>query len=161
MHSIETYKGALSDAVLLNKGAVQAARKMRAGEEARQGRLKPIMRADEEPTSNGDERNLMQSYEQLQFFDTPALYFNPIYEGVREKAVFPDAPVSADLDLNINLSSMSEERCEVSPRPFDGERLRVSFGGWYLQPAMTGTKTASEGSDLPLEKQVMALSASR
>ena len=164
MHSLKTYIGALSDAVLLDKGAdqtVQAARKMRAGGEARQERLKPILRVDKETASKGDKRNLMRPCERLQFFDTPALYFNPIFEGVREKAVFPHVPVFADLDLNITLLSMSEDRCEVSPWPFEGESLRVSFRGWYMQQATTGTKTASEVSDLPLEKQVMALSASR
>ncbi len=131
---------------------------MLAGEEARQERLKSILRADRESASKVDESNLMHSYKQFQFFDTLALYFNRIHDGAREKAVFPHVPMSATRDVDVTITPMSEDRYEASPWPVYGESLQVSFEGRYMQPAASGTKTASEASKLPIEKQVVTLS---
>ena len=119
------------------------------------------MHADKETASKFDERKLMYLYKQLQFFDTLALYFNRIHEGAREKAVFPHVPMSADRDVDITVTPMSGDRYKVSCWPFDGESLQVSFEGRYMRPAPTGTKMAPEASALPVEKQVVTLSASR
>ena len=101
----------------------------------------------------------MYSHKQLQFFGTLALYFNRIHDGAREKAVFPHVPMSADRDVDVTVTPMSEDRYEVSPWPFYGESLQVSFEARYMQPATSGMKTTLEASTLPIEKQVVTLSA--
>ena len=92
---------------------------------------------------------------QLQFFDTLALYFNRVHDGAREKAVFPHVPMSADRDVDVAITPMSEDRYEVPPWPFYGESLQVSVEARYMQPATSGMKTAPEASTLPIEKQVV------
>ncbi len=100
----------------------------------------------------------MHSYKQLQFFDTLTLYFNRINDGAREKAVFPHVPMSANRDVDVIITPMLEDRYEVSPWPFYGVSLQMSFEGRYMEPAASGTKTAPKASTLPIEKQVVTLS---
>lgn len=165
MHSWGLYNGryGLSDVVLLDKVAEQnvpAAEKMLAGEEARQERLKDALRQDAATADKVEEKNLMQSYKQLQFFDTLALYFNRIHEGAREEAVFTHVPMSAEEDADITVTPLGEGRYRVSPWPFRGDSLEVSFEGRYMRPAAKGVTSAPDASSLPVETQVVTLTAS-
>ena len=66
--------------------------------------------------------------------------------------------MSANRDVDVTIAPISEDRYEVSPWPFYAESLQVSFEGRYMQPAASGTKTATEASALPIEKLVVTLS---
>lgn len=139
MHSWGLYNGryGLSDIVLLDKVAEQnvpAAEEMLAHEEARQDRLKETLRSKPETREKVADDRLMQAYKQLQFFDTLALYFNRVHEGAREQAVFPHVPKSASLDADITVTPVAEGEYSVSPWPFAGDRLTVSFEGRYMEP---------------------------
>lgn len=160
MHSWGLYNGryGLSDIVLLDKVAEQnvpAAEKMLAYEEARQDRLKEKLRAAPETQDKVGDDRLMQAYKQLQFFDTLALYFNRVHEGAREQAVFPHVPLSvaADTDITVIPSAAGEYR--VSPWPFAGDRLTVTFDGRYMAPGAGATDAAA----LPVTSQSVTLIA--
>ena len=164
MHSWGLYNGryGLSDVVLLDKVAEQnvpAAERMLAAEEARQERLKTALRSDRETASKVEQDNLMQSYKQLQFFDTLALYFNRIHEGAREEATFPHVPKSASEDADVSVTPVGDETYRVSPWPFSGDSLRVSFEGRYMAPSPAGADRAPEASALPVETQTVLLKA--
>ena len=165
MHSWGLYNGryGLSDVVLLDKVAEQnvpEAEIMLAGEEARQERLKAALSENDSTAGKVAENKLMQSYKQLQFFDTLALYFNRIHEGDREPSVFTHVPMSADKDADITVTPLGEGRYAVWPWPFKDDGLQVSFQGRYMKADATGTQSMPEAADLPVETQTVTLSAS-
>lgn len=160
MHSWGLYNGryGLSDIVLLDKVAEQnvpAAEKMLAHEEARQGRLKDTLRAAPETREKVADDRLMQTYKQLQFFDTLALYFNRVHEGAREQAVFPHVPMSSIVDADITVTPVADGEYQVSPWPFAGECLTVTFDGRYMAP----NAETSDPADLPVTSQSVSLIA--
>ena len=165
MHSWGLYNGryGLSDVVLLDKVAEQnvpVAEQMLAGEEARQERLKATLKESDKTAGKVAENKLMQSYKQLQFFDTLALYFNRIHEGDREPAVFTHVPMSAEKDVDITVTPLGGSRYAVSPWPFQGDSLEVSFQGRYMEAVAADTDRAPEAANLPVETQTVILSAS-
>ena len=162
MHSWGLYNGryGLSDIVLLDKVAAQnvpRAKKMLAHEEARQERLKEALRKNPASADRIEPDRLMQSYKQLQFFDTLALYFNRIHEGVREPAVFPHVPMAPDRDVEITVTPLGEGVYSVAPWPFGGDSLNVSFEGRYMTRAHDGRDRAPDAADLPVEEQTVTL----
>jgi hypothetical protein len=162
MHSWGLYNGryGLSDVVLLDKVAQQnvpATKEMLAGEEARQERLKSLLRENAHTADKVEEKNLMKSYKQLQFFDTLALYFNRVHEDDREQAVFTHVPMSADRDVDVTVTPLDDGRYKVSPWPFRSGSLDVSFEGRYMMPAPSDTNSMPEASTLPVEKQIVTL----
>ena len=98
----------------------------------------------------------MQSYKQLQLFDTLALYFNRIHEGAREESVFPHIPMTAAEDVDVTVTPMDGGTYRVTPWPFAGDDLTVTFEGRYMLPDPDG---AIDGSSLPVETQTVTLIA--
>ena len=161
MHSWGLYNGryGLSDIVLLDKVGQQnapVAEKMLAHEQERQARLKETLRADPDRPHKVDDDHLMQSYKQLQLFDTLALYFNRIHEGAREEAVFQHVPMAAAEDADVTVTPMDGGTYRVTPWPFAGDELTVTFEGRYMPPDPDG---AIDGSSLPVETQTVTLIA--
>jgi len=88
MHSWGLYNGryGLSEHVLIRKFPEQErplAERMLEGELARQKRLKEEIGKDPLLSPGLDEKKLFQSYKQLQFIDTLALYFNRVHPDER------------------------------------------------------------------------------
>ncbi len=164
MHSWGLYNGryGLSDIVLLDKVAeqnVSAAGKMLEGERARQGRLKNTLNSASRTATAVEEDRLMQSYKQLQFFDTLALYFNRIHEGARETGHFPHVPLSASDDVEVYVEPLGDIVYRVSPWPFTGDRLEVSFEGRYMEAQVDGLERAPDAANLSVEAQAVILVA--
>lgn len=163
MHSWGLYNGryGLSDIVLLDKVAernVPAAEKMLAHEEARQERLKGILGAAPETSGKIAEDRLMQAYKQLQFFDTLALYFNRVHEGARTDSVFPHVPMSETADADITVTPQGDGNYRVSPWPFGGDSLTVTFDGRYMRPDKDRDRVADVAA-IPVDVQTVILTA--
>ncbi|MEE2722457.1 MAG: DUF3891 family protein [Pseudomonadota bacterium] len=164
MHSWGLYNGryGLSDIVLLDKVAeqnVSAAEKMLEGEQARQERLKNALNKHSGTATAAEEDRLMQSYKQLQFFDTLALYFNQIHEGARETGHFPHVPLSVSDDVEVAVEPLGGDEYRVDPWPFTGDRLEVSFEGRYMEAQADGVERAPGAANLPVEAQAVTLVA--
>lgn len=162
MHSWGLYNGryGLSDIVLLDKVADAnrpAAEKMLAHEEARQAGLTATLERDPGAAPLVERARLMQAYKQLQFFDTLALYFNRTHEGARDRAVFPHVPRDSERDVDVAVAPVGEGVYSVSPWPFAGDSLTVSFEGRYMTPVANGRDRAPEAADLPVERQTVTL----
>tara|TARA_Y100001934_G_C12209861_1_gene705473 strand:+ start:182 stop:1000 length:819 start_codon:yes stop_codon:yes gene_type:complete len=164
MHSWGLYNGryGMSDIVLLDKVAeqnVSAAEKMLKGEQARQGRLKNALSNDTGTATSVEEDRLMQSYKQLQFFDTLALYFNRMHEGARETGHFPHVPLSAYEDVEVNVTPLGDNVYGVYPWPFTGDRLEASFEGRYMEAQADGVERVPDAAKLLVEIQAVTLVA--
>ena len=164
MHSWGLYNGryGLSDIVLLDKVPeqnVSAAEMMLDGEQVRQGRLKNALYSDPLTATAVEEDRLMQSYKQLQFFDTLALYFNRTHEGARETGHFPHVPLSASDDVNVKVEPLGGNVYRVDPWPFTRDRLEVSFEGRYMEPQWDGSERAPDAANLSVEAQAVTLVA--
>lgn len=164
MHTWGLYNGryGLSDIVLLDKIAHdnrEMADAMLSHELERQGKIKDTLVKDPEMSERIEDDNLMQSYKQLQFFDTLALYFNCNHETDRKKSVIPHVPLNADEDVDVSITPLGGGKYEISPWPFKGDSLTATFEGRYMEPVTDGRETAPEAAKLPVETQTITLVA--
>lgn len=164
MHSWGLYNGryGLSDIVLLDRVAAdnrEVADEMLSHELDRQKRLKKELAADPATADRVAHDRLMQSYKQLQFFDTLALYFNCAHEDAREEAVFPHVPMNAEEDADVTVRPLGDGIYRISPWPFAGDRLTASFEGRYAEPVTDGRDSAPEIASRPVETQTLTLTA--
>jgi hypothetical protein len=163
MHTWGLYNGryGMSDAVLLDQIAHdhrEMADAMLAHELARQDRLKETLAADDEAADLIEGGKVMAAYKQLQFFDTLALYFNRIHEDERKQATFTHVPLNEEDDVDVTITPLGGGRYSLSPWPFAGDRLTVSFEGRYMD-ARKGEDRAPEAAKLPVETQTVTLVA--
>jgi hypothetical protein len=77
---------------------------------------------------------LMQSYKQLQFFDTLALYFNLTGASERGPAAFPCVPRSATGDVTVRVTPLDAETYAFDPFPFRAEGVQLILAGRSMRP---------------------------
>ena len=123
----------------------------------RQERLKAALAAD--PATRGwvEDGRLMQSYKQLQFFDTLALYFNLRHEDERAEEVFTHVPMTARADAEVALAPLGGGVYRLSPYPFSADRLAFPCRGRYVRPLAAGEEPGDLGGRLralPVETQL-------
>jgi hypothetical protein len=139
MHSWGLYNGryGLSSMVLIDKIPPQdrpLAQRMLDGELERQKRLKAELARDAQTSAWLDEHRLFQSYKQLQFFDTLALYFNRTHPSERAEVKFEHVPVSARQDTTITVRPHGPSVYELSPYPFGANSAEFAFAGRHIEP---------------------------
>lgn len=144
MHSWGLYNGryGLSDKVLIDGIPAEhrgAADRMLDAELARQQALKAILAADPATAPWIDHAHLLQSYKQLQFFDTLALYFNRSHAAARETSRFEHVPVDARDDCTVEIRPGPSGVYAISPNPFATEHTEFSYAGRVLEPCMDAT----------------------
>jgi len=144
MHSWGLYNGryGLSSMVLIDKIPPQdrpLAQRMLDGELDRQKRLKAELAQDplaQDPTASAwlEEDRLFQSYKQLQFFDTLALYFNRTHPSQRGEVAFEHVPLSSRQDTTITVRPRAGDVYELSPYPFSAGSAEFAFAGRHIEP---------------------------
>ena len=164
MHSWGLYTGryGLSNIRIMEKLVDEdqdRAKAMLDDELARQDRLKAELRENPDRAERVEEPRLMQSYKQLQFFDTLALYFNRVHEDDRSEEVFIHVPKSETEDVDITVTPIGNSTYRVSPYPFGKDPLTLDFEGRYVDRAPDGTERLSDGAAIPVESQRIALTA--
>ena len=163
MHSWGLYNGryGLSDKVLIDTISPKDrpfAERMLEGEIKRQERLKAELASNPETAAWIEDAHLFQSYKQLQFFDTLALYFNRSPEAARSEARFEHVPMTARQDATITVQPAGPGTYAVSPYPFNKSPAQFRFSGRYIQPAKRGdTDWAEVFAEAPLEWQSFTL----
>lgn len=164
MHSWGLYNGryGLSDKVLLdmipeaNRPAVDT---MLAHEKNRQDSLREKLSRDPETAGWVEPDKLFQSYKQLQFFDTLALYFNCTQAEDREATSFEHVPLNREQDSSVSITPLGENRYRLSPYPFNVTELVFQFSGRYLQPSSDQTELNKQFEAAPLAEQKFRLCA--
>jgi hypothetical protein len=139
MHSWGLYNGryGLSKMVLIDnipppdKPLVQ---RMLDHELARQTRLKGELAKDPRTAGWIEEPKLFQSYKQLQFVDTLALYFNRVHPGERGEARYTHVPLSAEEDTTITVRPKQPGVYELAPYPFATEGAEFAYAGRHISP---------------------------
>ncbi len=139
MHTHGLYHGRLgvSDIVVLDlvdEDHRPALDKILGKEETRQKRLKGELAANPETAHLVEEKQLMQNYMQLQFFDTLCLYFQRAGEGDRGVETFPKVPISANEEVSVTVKGVSEGVYSFDPFPWKTEGLELSFEGRWIAP---------------------------
>lgn len=139
MHSWGLYNGryGLSNLVLINlvpEADRALAARMLDGELARQRRLKAQLAADPLTAALIDEPRLFQSYKQLQFFDTLALYFNRTHPRERVEQTFTHVPLNAGEDVDVTIRPRAPGVYELSPYPFAAAGAEFAFAGRPISP---------------------------
>ena len=139
MHSWGLYNGryGLSKLVLINNILPQdrpIADRMLAGELERQKRLKSQLAKDAQCAAWIDEKKIFQNYEQLQFLDTLALYFNRIHPSERARQAFEHVPLSATADTTVTIEPRDNGVYALSPYPFAANGAEFAYAGRHLAP---------------------------
>jgi hypothetical protein len=139
MHSWGLYNGryGLSSMVLIDKLPQHdrpLAQRMLDGELERQKRLKAELAKDPKTAAWIEENRLFQSYKQLQFFDTLALYFNRIHPSERGETTFEHVPRNAAEDVAIRVRPCGADIYELSPYPFAAQSAQYAFAGRPIAP---------------------------
>lgn len=164
MHCWGLYNGryGMSDKVLLDNLAAEnrtIADTMLEGERERQERLLATLAADPETAPWVEEARLFQSYKQLQFFDTLALYFNCKPEGERGTSTFIHVPMAADREAEITVNELGDGAYSFHPFPFSENGVEVQFGGRYLAPVAEGSDVRDALERAPIARQHVRLVA--
>lgn len=138
MHSWGLYNGryGMSKMVLIDNIPVEKrplAEKMLSNEIGRQKRLKDAMLRSPSMADWLDEQHVFQSYKQLQFVDTLALYFNRVHPSERKETTFEHVPLNRREDLNITIRPRGDRVYELSPFPF-GVEAEFGFAGRLVRP---------------------------
>lgn len=162
MHSWGLYNGryGMSEMVLLNSLADEnrtRADEMLHGEESRQAQLKQRLAADPATAAWIDEPRLFQSYKQLQFFDTLALYFNCNHAGERGDEQFSHVPLDAERDVTVRVEPVAPDTYAFAPFPFARSGVELAFEGRYLGASAAGESLAAELGSRALERQCVRL----
>jgi hypothetical protein len=139
MHSWGLYNGryGLSSMVLIEKfppAQRPLADRMLEGELARQGRLKGELAKSADTAAWIEHDHLFQSYKQLQFFDTLALYFNRIHPTERTVQEFEHVPTDARHDVSVTIRPRAAGVYELSPYPFAADNTEFAFAGRPITP---------------------------
>jgi hypothetical protein len=139
MHSWGLYNGryGLSSMVLIDKLPLKdrpLAQRMLDGELDRQQRLKAELGRDPKTSAWIEEKRLFQSYKQLQFFDTLALYFNRTHPGERGEVKFEHVPRRAGEDTTIAVRPRGPGVYDLSPYPFAAASAEYAYAGRPVEP---------------------------
>ena len=139
MHSWGLYNGryGLSDMVLIDRippSDRPLAQRMLDGELARQARLKAELARDPATAAWIDERRLFQSYKQLQFVDTLALYFNRTHASERGEVAFTHVPLSTGEDTTVTIAPRASGVYALAPYPFAADGAEFAFAGHPIAP---------------------------
>ena len=137
MHSWGLYNGryGMSDKVLLDsipdahRSAVDG---MLAHEKERQDNLIKRLAGDPATAPWVEDGKLFQSYKQLQFFDTLALYFNCAHGAERVETNFEHVPFDRERDTTVSITPLGNNNYRLSPYPFDDDGLVCEFDGREL-----------------------------
>jgi Protein of unknown function (DUF3891) len=139
MHSWGLYNGryGLSNLVLIDRIPEQdrpLADRMLAGELKRQKRLKAEIAKDPQMSGWLDEAKLFQSYKQLQFIDTLALYFNRFHRSERGLQAFEHVPLNVQTDATVTIQPRASGVYALSPYPFATNGAEFAFSGRRIRP---------------------------
>jgi Protein of unknown function (DUF3891) len=139
MHSWGLYNGryGLSSMVLIDKIPPDdrpLVQRMLDGEIDRQKRLKAELAQDPKTSAWIEDKRLFQSYKQLQFFDTLALYFNRTHPRERGEVKFEHVPLSGEQDTTIVVRPRGPGVYELSPNPFAAHSAEYAFAGRPIEP---------------------------
>ncbi|MCZ6605259.1 MAG: DUF3891 family protein [Alphaproteobacteria bacterium] len=102
------------------------------GQLARQARLKAKLAENDETAAWIEDDRLFQSYKQLQFFDTVALYFHCTHAADRGPAGFPHVPMAPAKDVTVHVEPIDTHTYCFDPYPFREEGLYLAFEGRYM-----------------------------
>jgi hypothetical protein len=108
----------------------------------RRRRLEEMLRSDAATARWVDPDVLFCNYFRLQFFDRLALTLNLVAPELIEPVLFHRVPVEPGREVTISLKPIAPGVIEITPFPFAGECLEVTFGGRPL-PVKPG-RTQSE-----------------
>ena len=164
MHSWGLYNGryGLSDHVLVDRFDAADRPRLQAmldGELERQRRLRESLAADPEAAAWLDEAHVMQNYKQLQFFDTLSLYFHCAHAGGRGADSFPHVPMSAAVDVTVEIEPRGGGRYALAPFPFAGPALELAFEGRYVAPEAGEADPRGRIVGTPVSRQTVTLVA--
>ncbi len=141
MHSWGLYNGryGLSSMVLIDKIPPHdrpLVQRMLDDEIDRQKRLKAELAQDPKTSAWIEDKRLFQSYKQLQFFDTLALYFNRTRPRERGEVKFEHVPLSGEQDTTIAVRPRGPGVYELSPNPFAAHSAEYAFAGRPIEPGL-------------------------
>ena len=164
MHSWGLYNGryGMSDKVLLDsipnehRSAVDA---MLAHEKSRQEKLVEMLANDPATAAWVAEGKLFQSYKQLQFFDTLALYFNCSHQDERVATGFEHVPFDRERDTLVSITPVGEDTYRLSPFPFNEDGLICEFDGRMLSASLDQQDLTNQFAATPLTQQSVRLCA--
>ena len=164
MHSLGLYNGryGMSDKVLLDilgDDNRELADTVLLKEKSRQVLLKNQLIKDSETAGWIEEKNLLQNYKQLQFFDTLALYFNCSSEESRSNISFSHVPESGVKDVTVNLRPIGLNRYQLRPYPFNESCIELFFCGRYMSPTKDEDSLRKIWQATPVERQNILLMA--
>ncbi len=163
MHSWGLYNGryGLSEIVLLDSIADNArmeADVMLNGELHRQAVLTEKLASDPSTAGLLKHEKIMQSYKQLQFIDTLALYFNRVHPSLRTIQTFRSVPLNSQADISVTISPISDGVYALSPFPFAESGSDFAFAGSRVHKKMEeGVSYRSELRRLPTEWEIIKL----
>jgi hypothetical protein len=123
--------------VLIDKIPAQdkpLAQRMLDNELERQARLKAELARDAATAGWIEEAKLFQSYKQLQFFDTLALYFNRTHASERGETVFTHVPLNVREDATITVRPKAPGVYQLSPYPFASAGGEFAYAGRPISP---------------------------
>jgi hypothetical protein len=104
------------------------------GELERQERLKTELARDAATARWLEKDRLFQSYKQLQFFDTLALYFNRTHPSERTEVKFEHVPLDARQDTTITIRPRAPGIYELTPYPFAANAAEFAYAGRHIAP---------------------------
>ena len=138
MHSWGLYNGryGLSQMVLIDRIPAPdrpLVQRMLDNELERQARLKGELADDPGTAGWIAEAKLFQSYKQLQFCDTLALYFNRVHPSERGEVKFGHVPLNAREDTTITIRPRATGVYELAPYPFAADSAEFAFAGRHIE----------------------------
>src|SRR5262249_46978354 len=84
----------------------------------RQNRLKKTLASNPRTAAWAEDKKIVQSYKQLQFFDTLALYFNLYHALERGEQEYVHVPMNAEADVTLMLRKVNDNVYSLAPFPF-------------------------------------------
>lgn len=128
----------------------------------RQKRLKAQLAGDPRTVSWVKDERILQSYKQLQFFDTLALYFNLYHASERGDQEYVHVPLNTEADGTLTLRKVSDGVYSLAPFPFAADRIKLVCPGRYTKPFPPGFDLSKVGAALkalPADAQTYELIA--
>ena len=99
---------------------------------ARQTRLRSELAADGDTSAWVQDATLMRNYLALQFFDRIALWLQLNHPDERKAITIDHVPTSGDADVDIEVTPLNERHIQLTPYPFDVDRLDIGMEGRWL-----------------------------